>query len=464
MGWVSLWPGWIGFMKDKKGAKKTKTNSVRSLRAEVNQKLVELTASNRHLKRKLFDLYTIFELSRNFNAVLNYETLLDSFVLTSMGQMGAAKAVLYLPLEIGKKEFRLTRVKGSAPFPDESITIDPEGRFGRYITALNRPVQLEDIERKFAPTDDIGFIRHFPAGLVVPLIFQTKLRGFLIISDKASHQPYLDDDIEFLSILANQTAVSIENARLYESEEEALNKLQKAQELLLQSERLAALGELSAKIAHEVNNPLGIIKNYLLLISRDLEGKGPTAEYLNVVSQEIDRIAMIVRQLLDFYRPRVIKFVRTDLVGLINEVVALMQRQMDEAGVKMILNAEMETPHIMAWPDGLKQVFLNLLINAKEAIKDGGAVEISVKSHDHTIRLCMKDTGPGIDPQHIQYIFEPFFTTKEERGGSGLGLSVCYGIIKNHGGSIEYHNADTGGCFEIVLPIEQKEKAYDWRI
>jgi signal transduction histidine kinase len=76
----------------------------------------------------------------------------------------------------------------------------------------------------------------------------------------------------------------------------------------------------------------------------------------------------------------------------------------------------------------------------------------------------MKDTGPGIDPQHIQYIFEPFFTTKEERGGSGLGLSVCYGIIKNHGGSIEYHNADTGGCFEIVLPIEQKERAYDWRI
>jgi signal transduction histidine kinase len=444
-------------MKDKKKSRKQTTESVKTLRAEVNQKLVELTEANRRLKRKIFDLYTIFELSRNFNAVLSYETLLDSFVLTSMGQMGAAKAALYLPLEIGKKEFHLARVKGSPPFPEEEISIDPQGRFGKYITALNRPVHIEDIAKKFLSSDNIDFVKYFPFGLVVPLIFQTKLRGILIISVKISDRKYIEDDIEFLSILANQTAVSIENARLYASETEALDKLQQTQELLLQSERLAALGELSAKIAHEVNNPLGIIKNYLLLVDRALINDEKTRDYIEIIGQEIDRIALIVRQLLDFHRPRVIKFVKTNPVKILDQVMALMSRQMEEAGVKLTLCGEEDSLEIMAWPDGLKQVFMNLLINAKEAMKDGGEVEIEITPLDQAIGICFRDTGPGIDPRHIPHIFEPFFTTKEGGGGTGLGLSVCYGIIKNHSGTIEYYNTERGGCFEIKLPITPKE-------
>ncbi len=451
-------------MPNKRGTKKTPTNSVRALKAEVNQKLLELTEANRRLRRKIFDLYTIFELSRNFNAVLNYETLLDSFVLTSMGQMGAAKAALYLPLDIGRKEFQLARIKGSPPYPDKEIIIDPDGRFGRYITALNRPIHIEDITMKFTTADGIGFVNYFPSGLVIPLIFQTILRGVLIISVKVSDRKYLDDDIEFLSILSNQTAVSIENARLYESESEALNKLQKAQELLLQTERLAALGELSAKIAHEVNNPLGIIKNYLVLIRRNEAGGEGNSEYLDIVSQEIDRIAAIVRQLLDFHRPRVIRFIPIDIGQVLNEVVSLVGRQMNDAGITIDVKIKKEMPLIMAWPDGLKQVFLNLLINARDAIKGGGQVTIEAGADEMTVTIHFRDTGPGIEERHIPHIFEPFYTTKEQTGGTGLGLSVCYGIIKNHGGSIEYCNTGPGGCFIVRLPIEQKEADYDWRI
>ncbi|SYZ72793.1 putative Sensor protein [Candidatus Zixiibacteriota bacterium] len=451
-------------MPNRKNAKKSSTNSIRALKAEVNQKLLELTESNRRLRRKIFDLYTIFELSRNFNAVLNYETLLDSFVLTSMGQMGAAKAALYLPLQIGRKEFQLARIKGSPPYPDKEIIIDPDGRFGRYITALNRPIHIEDITKKFSAADGIGFVKYFPFGLVIPLIFQTNLRGVLIISVKVSDRRYLEDDIEFLSILANQTAVSIENARLYESESEALNKLQKAQELLLQTERLAALGELSAKIAHEVNNPLGIIKNYLVLIRRNNEDGANREEFLDIVSQEIDRIAAIVRQLLDFHRPRVIRFVPIDLGQILNEVVGLVGRQMNDAGITIEVRAKTGLPMIMAWPDGLKQVFLNLLINSRDAIKGGGQVTIEASADDMTATIRFRDTGPGVEEKHIPHIFEPFYTTKEQTGGTGLGLSVCYGIIKNHGGSIEYCDAGPGGCFIIRLPIEQKEADYDWRI
>ncbi|UCD17720.1 MAG: hypothetical protein JSV44_02120, partial [Candidatus Zixiibacteriota bacterium] len=105
--------------------KTPRQEAIRELKLQAEKRLVELTEANRQLRRKIFDLYTIFELSRNFNAVLNFQTLLDSFVLTSLGQMGAAKAALYLPPEIGKKEFHLARVKGPAPFPSRELVIDP---------------------------------------------------------------------------------------------------------------------------------------------------------------------------------------------------------------------------------------------------------------------------------------------------------------------------------------------------
>jgi signal transduction histidine kinase len=444
-------------MKEKKsGNKKRRKNSIPALKAEVDKKLAELTDANRKLRRKIFDLYTIFELSRNFNAVLNYETLLDSFILTSMGQMGANKAALYLPLEIGKKEFQLARVKGSPPFPEASIQIDPDGKLGKYIAALNRPVHVDEIAGKFTHYDQISIVKYFPSGLVVPLIFQTKLRGLLVISNKISGQLYNDNDIEFLSILANQTAVSIENARLYESEREAIDKLRKAQQLLLQSERLAALGELSAKIAHEVNNPLGIIKNYLHLIDRSIEGESKATEYLGLVGQEIDRIAMIVRQLLDLHRPRVIKMVKTDLIKVINEVTGMMKRQLEAVNVKLTVSVKKSPPEIDAWPDGLKQIFINLIINSREAMREGGEIDIEVTTLAHEVKINFRDTGPGIDPVHVPHIFEPFYTTRAEKGGTGLGLSVCYGIIKNHNGSIEYCGSGMGGCFMIKLPLGQK--------
>jgi len=449
---------------DRKQAENVLKKAHDELEFLVEERTVELTEANRQLKRRIFDLYTIFELSRNFNAVLNYETLLDSFVLTSLGQMGAAKAALYLPRQIGGKEFHLERVKGSPPFPIEDILLDPEGEFGQYITAYNRPVFVNDISDRLPSSSELEFTAHFQNGLVVPLIFQTKLRGVLIISAKESGQRFHDEDIEFLSILANQTAVSIENARLYESERDALDKLRQTQKLLIQSERLAVLGELSAKIAHEVNNPLGIIKNYLNLVRRQSGDNEKIDGYVDIVRQELDRITMIVRQLLNINRPMQIRFEKTDIRKTINEVLALMDRQLEQAAMNISLKIPDELPEVSAWPDGLKQVFMNLLINAKDAMGENGNMEITVNRRDHSVQIIFQDSGPGIDPKHIPHIFEPFYSTKDANVGTGLGLSVCLGIIRNHNGTIEFSNNPVGGCFKIDLPIEQEEEEYDWRI
>lgn len=455
--------------KDKTGPGRKKTEEVlqkahQELELLVEERTIELTEVNRQLKRRIFDLYTIFELSRNFNAVLNYETLLDSFILTSLGQMGAAKGGLYLPVETEKKKFHLARIKGAPPFPKKEIFLDPEGELGKYITDYNRPVYIGSIENKLPGVDKLKFGTYFKDGLMVPMIFQTKLRGLLIISGKESGQPFRDEDIEFLSILANQTAVSIENARLYESEKEALEKLQKIQRLLLQTERLAVLGELSAKVAHEVNNPLGIINNYLQLLTRAVAEKGKGNEYINVIRQEIDRISTIVKQLLNMARPLHIKFTRLDLKKTIREVIALTSQQLKTSNIKLTFHVKKPVPEIVAWADGLKQVFMNLINNARDAMPNGGEILIKASSKAHTVRIIFEDTGPGIREENIPHIFEAFFTTREDSTGTGLGLSVCFGIIKNHNGIIDFCNTEKGGCFRIELPIEQEETDHEWQI
>jgi two-component system NtrC family sensor kinase len=311
-------------------------------------------------------------------------------------------------------------------------------------------------------SEDLSFTDYFEDGLVVPLIFQTKLRGVLVLSGKESKMRFQDEDIEFLSILANQTAVSIENARLYESERKALARLQEAQKLLLQTERLAVLGELSAKVAHEVNNPLNIIKYYLQLLQNRADDDKAN-DYVEVVRQEINRIAAIVRQLLDIGRPVHIGFTRINPAEVVKEILSLMSPQLDKAEIKIHLDIREPVPEISAWSDGLKQIFMNILMNARYAVGSGGEIFISIVPGKHTVKLIFEDTGPGIAPEHVPHIFEPFYSTKSQDSGTGLGLSVSNTIVKKHNGTISFENTERGGCFSIELPIEQEKGTYDWR-
>ena len=451
-------------ISDRKRAEAALKRAHSELEMRVKERTLELAEANRQLKKSIFDLYNIFELSRNFNALLNFESLLDSFMLASLGRMGSLRAALYLPVETANNLFGLARIKGSEPFPDRDVNIDPGDQLGRYITALNRPVQIDDIRDKFEANIDPHLTEMFPHGLIIPLVFQTKLRGILILAGKESGQEYSGSDIEFLSILANQTAVSIENARLYESERRAMAKLQETQNLLVKSERSAALGELSARVAHEINNPLGIIKNYLSLLKRQTGERRKSNEYIGVVTQEIDRIAGIVRQLLDFHRPAMAQFVRVDPAAILSEIVALLERQFADRRIEIKINPPESTTEIMAWPDGLKQVFMNLLVNARDAMTGDGSIYIDFKHNEYSLIIVFQDTGPGIPDDLRFHIFDSFFTTKKDLGGTGLGLSVCHRIIKNHNGSISYQTTETGGCFTIELPLEQKDREYDWSL
>ncbi len=434
---------------------------LRSRLAELSHKIETLTETNRQLKRKIFDLYTIFEISRDFNAVLEYQTLLDTFMLTSLAQVGASRAAIFLPSEVQDDRYVLARGKGSGGFPDRRHFFKSGSRLLTYLTKLNRPLPTEELMGDMARRGERTILEAFHPGLVVPLIYQSRLRGVFIISDKMQGRDFLMDDVEFLSVLGNQISVAIENARLYESEKEATRQLRAAQDKLVSTERLAALGEMSAKVAHEINNPLGIIKNYLHLTLRALDDNPQARSYVDVVGQELNRIARIVRELLDFHRPHPPVYEPMDLTKIIDDILTLMARQFESRRIEVVKQYSDDLDLIEASEENLKQVFLNLFINALDAMRDGGRLRVEVARNNGRVRIRIDDTGPGIAADNIGRIFEPFFTTKELGQGTGLGLSVCYGIIKRHNGTITYNNTNVGGRFTIELPVEHHDNQDD---
>lgn len=450
--------------KDKTSPPKSKVDIARNnadreavnlLKRELQEKITSLTEANRQLKRKIFDLYTIFEISRNFNAVLDYHQLLDTFIYTSLAQVGASKAAVFLERDRRDGVFVIAKHKGSGEFPDEDSHFKIGTTLVDFLTGLNRPSLTSELMDDIATKEEKAILEKFHPGLVVPLIFQSRLGGILLITEKMSGREFNMDDIEFLSILGNKISVSIENTRLYEAEKRASQQLRAAQEQLVHSERLAALGEMSAKVAHEINNPLGIIKNYILLVKKSVSNNETALGHTEILSQEIDRIARIVKELLDFHRPKGLEYQSLDVARVLSDVLLLMERQIESKRIRLVKRFEPDCPRIEGSPESLKQVFLNVIINALDVMNKGGTLEVTVSREEDDIFIQFSDTGPGIPPEVIPRIFEPFFTTKDPGKGTGLGLSVCYGIIKQHGGSISYRNTDNGGCFEIRLPAQQ---------
>ena len=433
---------------------RNQSDAVSVLKRELEEKIAGLTTANRQLKRKIFDLYTIFDISRNFNAVLDYEQLLDTFIYTSLAQVGASKAAIYLDQGRRDGAFTLAKHKGSGEFPGPEQYFEVPSVLVSYLTRLNRPSTTVALMNDIANESEKQILSKYHPGLAVPLIYQSRLSGILMITDKMSGREFSIDDIEFLSILGNQISVAIENTRLYEAEKLASQQLRATQQQLVHSERLAALGEMSAKVAHEINNPLGIVKNYLLLLQQNVADRNEALGYAEIVSQEIDRIARIVRELLDFHRPTGIQFQQTDVAKVMSDVLLLMERQLESKNITVIKHFDPKCPPVEASPEGLKQVFLNIVINASDAMNDGGTLRVHIGCDGDYLSIEICDTGPGIKPEIIPRIFEPFFTTKEPGKGTGLGLSVCYGIVKKHRGTISYKNLEKGGCFEVKLPIK----------
>ncbi len=401
----------------------------------------QLEKMNKELKRRLYDLYTLFELSQQLNSVLELEPLLDSILLTCIGQMGVGGATLLLT---DKEKLRLVKVKGMNLRDHLGIEIETHSRLGRFLSQANQAILFGDLEGVRGAWRDVEKLRGLECEVCVPLNMKGRLKGILTLTPRISGAPFTGNDLEFLTTLANQLGVAIENAELFESVRSTNLELRRTQKQLIQSENLATVGRLAATLAHEINNPLGIIKNYLTLLSREDDHYLETIE---VVKEEVDRIGKIVRQLLDLSRPISEKRSLTDINKLIQEASSILRKQLIEEGISLEENL-LPVPLVRASPGQLKQVFLNLITNAKEAMPKGGRLKVSTRMEKNSVEVAFSDTGGGIKEGERKRLFQLFYTTKKE--GMGLGLSICEEIVRNHGGEIATQEGEEGGAIFIV--------------
>lgn len=250
--------------------------------------------------------------------------------------------------------------------------------------------------------------------------------------------------------------------RSREKAEQTAEELQKAYaelrqtfEQLLQADRLTSLGELSAAVVHEVRNPLSSIKGAVEILESGIEENNPKKEFAEIAKKEIERLNLLVEDFLRFARPAKPQTVTADANEIIKAVAMLIQQRADTQNIRIVMKLDENLPEIKVDVEQIKQVLLNLAINAIQAMTKGGTLIFRThKNRDDKLCIEIEDSGSGVDSSITQRIFDPFFTTKEK--GVGLGLSIAYKIARQHGGTLTVKNKNEGAIFILTIPVDTK--------
>lgn len=310
------------------------------------------------------------------------------------------------------------------------------------------------------------------SALISPLRVDAQQLGALVLYGGANAHLYHPRDLPFIQALGDLTAVAVDEltqraraaalqrdlAITQSLHAEAQARLNTAQAQLLQSAKLAAVGELSASVAHEINNPLYAARNSLYLVEQDLPPDAPQRAFLSIAQQELGRIARIITRMRDFYRPSKSELASTSINSILRETLELVQTHLRHGRIHTTASLDADLPPTVAHADQLRQVFLNIILNACDAMPRGGELRVTTQllqarpEAPTTIGVIISDTGVGIAPEHRPHLFEPFYTTKPQ--GTGLGLAISAHIITQHGGRITVESeVGQGTTFTILLPV-----------
>ena len=279
------------------------------------------------------------------------------------------------------------------------------------------------------------------------------LEGIMLLGGRTDGEPLSSEDVEALLILSNNLAAALRSARL------AID-LEQSRQVIARSERLSAIGTLAAGLAHEIRNPLVSIRTFTQLLPERLDDPEFRSRFLDLTLSEVDRICALVSELLAFARPAPATLERMDLVGCVERLCLLLSSQARSRGVHLSMAEPGSDVTVVADEDQVKQVVMNVVLNAIQACIDGGRVQVSCYRVDQgdNSAACIEvvDNGCGIPNDALGRIFDPFFTTRSE--GTGLGLSVAHRIVASHGGTIEVRSrVGHGSSFVIRFPVEASE-------
>ena len=350
---------------------------------------------------------------------------------------------------------------GPAAFLVRDVVLEAgEGIAGRAV-AEHKVVMTSDVtqEPRVEHTAEhrAALARHdIGAMLGIPLFSQERTIGALAVGDHTGRE-FTEDELQAVQAFADQAALALENARLYASAQDSLTRLRETQAQLVQAAKMSALGQLVSGVAHELNNPLSVIIGYgQLLLAREVPES--LRRPVELMVAQGDRMAKIVRNLLFFARQRPPERVAVNLQTVVEQTLALRINQLTLSGITVETQFAANLPEIAGDAQQLEQVFLNLLLNAEQAIlevKPQGRIVVRTRLSPGGDFVCADviDDGPGVAPDALPHVFEPFFTTKTVGSGTGLGLSVSYGILEEHSGRLSLQSRRGETVFTVELPI-----------
>lgn len=289
----------------------------------------------------------------------------------------------------------------------------------------------------------------------VPLVARETTIGMIVVDNPDSANEISSSYLHFLQLFANQVGMAIENSMLYNRIEDANINLRDARERLLHGERLAAIGEMAANLAHELKNPLITIGGFAGRLLKTLPSETREHQYADTIVSEVSRLEKMLAEILAFSRKPTICFSSCNLEEIIRDSLATCTTKFEDHNINIIFTSYAAPLTVSGDAHQLKQVFLNLILNACDAMPDGGQLNMAMATscNSKTVTVTIEDTGGGIQKEMLPQIFNPFFTTKHH--GTGLGLAIASRIILNHFGSIDANNTENGAVFTITLPLAE---------
>jgi len=387
-------------------------------------------------------------------AIVDIEQLSNGLVKTVARALGTAKASLYLLEEIKGAYNLKVRLGIDKERYDENI-LPRDDPLVKTLQRTHEGIVREELEMPHEEADarkTAERMMDLEAEISVPIVSKNKMVGILNLGHKEGKEIYSNEDLELLSTLANQAAIAIENARLYEN-------LKQSQDTLRRADRLSSLGLLTAGLAHEIRNPLVAIRTFTQLLPERYDDAEFREGFQGLALKEVDRICGLITDLLSFARPSKPNVAPEDMSDVVEGIARILETQAKEKGVEIVRDFEANLPKVWIDREQMKQVFMNLILNAIQAMKDGGSIVVSIRlySRNHVgeagqfVQVEIRDSGIGIPEENLQHIFDPFFTNKDE--GSGLGLSISHQIVQEHGGYITVESKlGEGTAFFINLP------------
>ena len=429
------------------------------------------------------------EISEAMVSMLSAREIVDRILVALTATMGVERALVLLVDEEHEDILRVDASRGDWDEETEGFSLAPDHVVCRSLWMRRRELARDDFDEE--PDPDVreqcqDVFDTLDVELLVPVLFGVDLLGVIAVGRNLTGERLGTAERQLLRTLANQSAIAIENARAFDEiaqlsrtlearVEGRTRELRETQAQLMQSEKMRSLGQLVAGVAHELNNPIGFVHANLTLLDEYVDrlsmdvpaakrerAREVIAKLLSRSREGTTRVKEIVQSLRDFSRTDQVDLQRVSLNEEIDRTLGLMEPRL-KGGVEIERDYG-ELPTVRCFAGQLNQVFMNLLMNACDALEGHGTIRIRTRPEGDAVLLEFEDDGPGMPGDVRERIFEPFYTTKPVGQGTGLGLSLSHGIVANHGGEMEVRSdPGAGTTFSIRIPVEPPPEVFDPR-